>query len=191
MIDWTTAPENSESPSVTRRCGRTNRRTSSKPISAVAASDRMIVGPRMTRGASSMVRVLSANARHIQPFAPVGRYLVLEGLAPHLEHLLRGGRGKQVHEPRDDSGPAGLVAGAQPGAVVAVEVLVEQHVVAPVRIVLEGFRCAVNGAAAVLVLQEDAGDAGGELLGHLVQVHLPARAGRAFDDEVVAVVGVV
>ena len=46
-------------------------------------------------------------------------------------------RREQVHEPGDDAGPAGLVAGAEAGAVVAVEVLVEQQAVAPVRIVLE------------------------------------------------------
>ena len=51
------------------------------------------------------------------------------------------------HQP----GPAGLVAGAQPGAVVAVEVLVEEDVVAPVGIGLELLRAAVDGPPAVLV----------------------------------------
>ena len=37
----------------------------------------------------------------------------------------------------DQAGPAGLMAGAEPGAVVAVEVFVEQDQVAPVRIGLE------------------------------------------------------
>ena len=44
------------------------------------------------------------------------------------------------HEP----GPAGLVAGAQPRPVVAVEVLVEEDVVAPVRIGLELLRAAID-----------------------------------------------
>ena len=44
---------------------------------------------------------------------------------------------EQVHQPRDDPRPAGLVTGAEAGAVVAVEVLVEQDVVTPVRVVLE------------------------------------------------------
>src|SRR5689334_18554078 len=155
MMDWTTAPENSESPSVTRRCGKTNRRTSSRKISAAPASDRMIAGPRMTRGASSMVRQRSENALHVQPLAPVGLRFVDDRLAAQLEHLLSGGCGEDVHEPRDDAGPAGLVAGAQAGTVVAVEILVEQQVIAPVRVVLEDLRAAVHRAAAVLVFQED------------------------------------
>src|SRR3954453_8410653 len=178
MMDWTTAPENSESPSVTRKCGNTNRRTSSRKISAVMASDPMIAGPRMTRGASSMRAILSGNASHVQAFAPVRRYFVLEGLAAQLEYLLRRRCCEQVHHPRDDAGPAGLVARAQAGAVVTVEVLVKEHVIAPVRVLLKHLGAAVNGAAAVFVFQEDSGDAARYLLGHLVQVHLLAQAGR-------------
>ena len=48
-------------------------------------------------------------------------------------------------------GPAGLVAGAEAGAVVAVEVLVEQQQVAPVRVGLELLDAAVHRPAAVLV----------------------------------------
>src|SRR5438046_319619 len=39
---------------------------------------------------------------------------------------------EQTDEGADRAGPAGLMAGAEAGAVVAVEVLVEQHVIAPV-----------------------------------------------------------
>ena len=60
---------------------------------------------------------------------------------------------------RDDPGPAGLVARAEAGAVVAVEVFVEQDVVAPVRIVLELLGAAVHRPPAVLVAQEDAREA--------------------------------
>ena len=49
-----------------------------------------------------------------------------------LEHLLSGGRREQVHAPRDDAGPSGLMARSQTGSVVAMEVLVEQDVIAPV-----------------------------------------------------------
>ena len=48
------------------------------------------------------------------------------GRLAECQHLLRRCRREQVHEPGDDAGPAGLVAGAEPGAVVAVEVLVER-----------------------------------------------------------------
>src|SRR5512135_963866 len=55
------------------------------------------------------------------------------------------------HEP----GPAGLMAGAEPGSVVAVEVFVEEDVIAPVRIALKFLRAAVDGSPALLVAQED------------------------------------
>ena len=42
---------------------------------------------------------------------------------------------------RDESGPAGLMGGAQPGARVTVEVLVEQQQVAPFRVTSESFDC--------------------------------------------------
>ena len=55
------------------------------------------------------------------------------GHLAELEELLgRAGR-EQMHATGDDPGPSGLVARAEAGSVVAVEVLVEQEVVAPVR----------------------------------------------------------
>ncbi len=56
------------------------------------------------------------------------------------------------HQP----GPAGLVAGTQSGAVVAVEIFVEKDQVSPVGIALEFLRAAVDRPLAVFVLQEDA-----------------------------------
>ena len=64
---------------------------------------------------------------------------------------------EQVEQRRDEPGPAGLVAGAEPGAVVAVEVLVEEDQVAPVRIVLELRRAAVDRPPPIGVAQERAG----------------------------------
>ena len=58
------------------------------------------------------------------------------------------------------SRPAGLMAGAEPGAVVAVEVLVEEHVVAPVRIGLEFLRAAVDRAPSLLRRGGISGSAG-------------------------------
>ena len=60
-------------------------------------------------------------------------------------------------------GPAGLMAGAEAGAVVAVEVLVEQDEIAPVRVFLELPRAAVDRPPAVLVAQEDAAPAGAQI----------------------------
>src|SRR5689334_15351500 len=74
--------------------------------------------------------------REVRLLAPDERRLVIE-------------RGEQVHDAGDQAGPAGLVVRPQPGAVVAVEVLVEREVVAPVRIVLKRARAAVHGALAL------------------------------------------
>ena len=54
-----------------------------------------------------------------------------------------------MREHADQAGPAGLVARAEAGAVVAVEVLVEEQQVAPVRVLLEQPLAAVDGSATV------------------------------------------
>src|SRR5262245_15266977 len=93
-----------------------------------------------TRAASRKTR-----ARHGGPcksgFPPRrtdGRRLRLQngGDRAEPEVLLRRAGREQVHATGDDAGPSRLVARAEPGAVVAVEVLVEQHEIAPVRILL-------------------------------------------------------
>ena len=71
-----------------------------------------------------------------------GRYLA------GLEQLLRIEQAEELDQLGHQPGPAGLVAGAEAGAVVAVEVLVEQEVVAPVRVVLELLACRRTPAAA-------------------------------------------
>src|SRR5438128_11171625 len=71
------------------------------------------------------------------------------------------------HEP----GPAGLVAGANAGAVVTVEVLVEEDEVAPVRIGLERVGAAVDRTPAVGPLEEDAGEPSRQLRRHVPERH--------------------
>ena len=44
---------------------------------------------------------------------------------------------KQIKGARDDSCPSGLMAGSEPGAIVPVEVFVEENVIPPVGIFLE------------------------------------------------------
>ena len=56
----------------------------------------------------------------------------------------------------DQSGPPRLVAGAEAGAVVAVEVLMERNVVTPVRILLELFRAAEHRTLTGVIAQENA-----------------------------------
>ena len=91
----------------------------------------------------------------------------------------------------DEAGPSGLVAGAEPGAVVAVEVLVEQHEVLPVRDRSGTARCRRTPAGA----RRSSGrkiDASRRPSSSATSnsVHCVARAGRALDLEVVAVVRV-
>ena len=90
---------------------------------------------------------------------------------------------EEVDEPGDGTGPAGLVARAEPGAVVAVEVLVEEDQVTPVRILLERRASAVDRPSPVGVREEDADEAARDLLRHLEQRHPDARARRALDRE--------
>ena len=58
-----------------------------------------------------------------------------------------------LHQLRDQSGPAGLMARADTGAVVAVKVFVERDQIAPVRIGLELFRAAENRPLPIRVAQ--------------------------------------
>ena len=89
---------------------------------------------------------------------------------------------------RDERGPARLMAGSDASAVVAVEVLVEQNQIAPVRIVLERLDAAEHRTPAILVAQEDARHPARELRGHLAEGHELPGSGRALDGESVAVV---
>ena len=59
----------------------------------------------------------------------------------------------------DDAGPPGLVARAEAGPVVSVEVLVKQYEIAPVRILLELSGAAINRPVAVMVPPENASSA--------------------------------
>ena len=88
-------------------------------------------------------------------------------LFPHearLESLLR-----SFHEPllieatenieqeSNESGPPSLVTGAQPGAVVAMEVLVKEDMIAPMRIFLELGSAAVERPLSIGIAKENAG----------------------------------
>src|SRR5215475_12082480 len=87
------------------------------------------------------------------------------------------------HKPR----PSGLMAGAEPRAVVAVKVLKEENLVAPVLVALEFFYPAVCGPAPVFAAQEEFDQPPRQLLADVPEVHHLSRPGRAFDLEVVAV----
>src|SRR5262245_29233767 len=96
------------------------------------------------RGADRLValrRLGLKNGRHLAQF----------------EELLGRAGGEHMHAPGDGPRPAGLMARAEAGAVVAVEVLVEQDEIAPVRILLELRAPSVDRPPPILAPQEDAG----------------------------------
>src|SRR5271166_6599640 len=112
-------------------------------------------------------------------------------LLPGLQELLGVERAENLDQLGDDAGPAGLMAGAKARSGVAVEVLVEENMISPVRIGLELIRVGEGGTAAILVAKEDPRQAIRQLFAHLEEVHHPARSGRALDSETVAVVEIV
>src|SRR5438093_7356921 len=80
------------------------------------------------------------------------------------------------------------MAGAESAATVTMEVLVEQHVVAPLRVLLEQVNLAEDGPTAIGVAQKDAFESERNFVGSLPQgAHLP-RSSRTFNQKVVAVV---
>ena len=78
------------------------------------------------------------------------------------------------------------MAGAEAGARVAVEKLVEKDQVSPVRILLERLDLAVDGASAVLAAQEDAREPSGQVGRDALERHHPSGSGRALHSEIIA-----
>ena|SRR5215831_3922007 len=77
------------------------------------------------------------------------------GLSAELKHLLGGRRCKQMHGAGNNAGPAGLMARAEAGAIITMEILVKQDQVAPVRVFLKLPRAAVYRPPAIPVPEED------------------------------------
>src|SRR5215212_2479360 len=102
-------------------------------------------------------------------------------------HLLRQSIGRgAVDEVGDDGGPAGLMTGADAGAVVAVEVLVKEDVVAPVRVCLHHLGRAEDRATAIGSALEDRNQAARDIIGNLVEGKMLAGAGRILHLKIVA-----
>src|SRR5207247_3396929 len=72
-----------------------------------------------------------------------------------------------------------------------VEVLVEQEIVAPVRVLLKLPGPPVDRPPALAVPQEDAGQPARDLLGDLIEGHLPTGARGTFYGEIIPIVTVV
>src|SRR5215469_8183947 len=88
------------------------------------------------------------------------------------------------HEPC----PAGLMRGADAPPAIAVEVFVEENVVAEVRVLEGALVHAVHRPLTLLVGEEQPREAPGQLIGNLVERRESPRARRALDAEVIAVV---
>src|SRR5262245_18867281 len=88
--------------------------------------------------------------------------------SPGRQEGLRIELAKNLDEEGDDASPTRLVAGADAGAVVAMEIFVEQQVIAPVGILLEFLRSTEHRPPAGFIAQEDPGQAIGDLLCDLV-----------------------
>src|SRR5690348_4646033 len=86
----------------------------------------------------------------------------------------------------DQAGPAGLVPGAERRPVVTVEVLAEDQVVPPGRVVLEPLVPAEAGPPAAGTAGEQGNEPVLEVGSHLVQGELGSAPGRVLDREVVA-----
>ena len=78
---------------------------------------------------------------------------------------------------RNERRPAGLVAGADAGAVVAVKVFVKRNEVAPVRILLKFLRAAEDRTTAMFILQKYSREPLRDFTGDLpeVQADRPSR----------------
>jgi hypothetical protein len=88
----------------------------------------------------------------------------------------------------DEPGPTRLVRGANAPTRIAVEVLVEQQVVAEVGIPLHARVMPVDCSQPVLIPGEDPGEPPGKLVGDIVDRHQLPGTRRALDLEIVAIV---
>src|SRR5262245_14477775 len=96
-----------------------------------------------------------------------------------------------MHRPRDEAGPAGLMARANARAVVALEILVEEQTITPVRVLLESLIPAKHRAASVGIAEKRRAQSSADLLSHLEERHPAPGPCRALDRELRAVVAIV
>src|SRR5271157_5183174 len=105
-------------------------------------------------------------ARHL-----LARHLANEGLgSPHVG--FRVNAREQIKGARNQPRPTRLVTSSQPGAIVAVEVLVEQDVILPVGIFLELLCAPINGSPAILIPHKNLRQSAADLFRHFKQGHV-------------------
>src|SRR5262245_55688521 len=106
------------------------------------ASD--FAGSAYTESASHVSRLAT---RRLNLYLGKGRHFA------EFEKLLGCAGREHMHSPGDDAGPAGLMTGAEAGAVVAVKVFVEREVIAPVWVLLKLASAPVDRPPAMVVAQ--------------------------------------
>src|SRR5690242_3428589 len=129
--------------------------------------------PRAARGSRSREESNSERARDgrvTTSFSP-GACRCESGRPTGLKKLLRIEQSEKLNQLRHHSCPSGLMARAEPGAVIPMKVFVEQDIVAPVRVGLKLLSSTINRTSATLVAREDAGQPVGDLLGNFEEVH--------------------
>src|SRR5208282_3493640 len=89
-----------------------------------------------------------------------------------------------LHQLRDYAGPSGLVACSNSGSRIAVEVLMKQNQVAPVRIGLELFEIAEHRPAAFFIAKKNVRHAARQFSRHSPQGHHLSRSGWKLNLEV-------
>src|SRR6267154_2534786 len=86
------------------------------------------------------------------------------------------------------TGPAGLMAGANPAPIITVEIFVEENEIAPVRIALKKFRAAGYRTAAVRIAKENVNEPPGNFRRHLPEIGFGAGMRGALDFKIFTVV---
>src|SRR2546427_3350262 len=92
-----------------------------------------------------------------------------------------------LEQVRHQSRPAGLMARANTGAVVAVEVFVQPDKISPVRVGLELGDASVDRSSPIRPAQENTGQTSGEVSRYVPEGRALTRSGRALDLEAGAV----
>src|SRR6266446_277608 len=87
-----------------------------------------------------------------------------------------------------ETGPAGLMARADPGTIVAMKGFVEKDEVAPVRITLKKFNAASHGPASARIAKKNMNEPPGDFRGYLPEIRFGAGIRRALHFEIFAVV---
>src|SRR6185436_21196523 len=98
-----------------------------------------------------------------------------------IQNLLRGCIGAQMQSTRDEPCPSGLVVCTETGSIVAVEILVEKDVIAPMRVLLESCQSSIDWPFPFAIAQKNAGQPAAEFLCDLEKRHIHSGTGRTLD----------